>query len=234
MENCKTAPDFKRIAFLLKIGILGAGIILAGDLLMGWGVKDPGLTGMEAQLSPYLAVSEGRMFWASVFGFSGVPIAVVGHYGIYQLLKPYSRRYALLYAIGILGFLTLGGAGVHVSSVEAAFFYQRMTAAAPGAALGPTLKFALYFLLPLYVTLITCWGIMVYGHLRAVLSSLSPFPRWGAVFSMPVGSLLFSLFGLFGNHALVNAILMGAFSLGNVWTLAGHLWLLRKIKQDHP
>ena len=226
MENTK------RIALFLKIGILGAALILAGDLLMGWGLKDMSKTGMEAQLSPYLSISDGRMFWAAVFGFTGVPVAVAGHYGIYQMLRPYSQKYARLYAIGILGFLAFGGAGVHGSSVEAAYFYKYMTAADSGAALTSTVKFAVYFLLPLYGVLLTGWVIMVYAHIRAVSAGLSPLPRWGWVFSMPIGSLIFSLPGLLGNYEIVNAIMVGAFSLGNIWSLAGHLWMLRKAKEN--
>ena len=169
------------------------------------------------------------MVWAAVCGFAGVPIAVIGHYGIYQLLKPYSRKYSRLYAVGILGFLAFGGAGVHVSSVEAAWFYQNMNAASPGSALEATVDFAACFLLPLYAVLLLGWGIMVYAHIRAVSAGLSPLPRWGWIFSMTVGTALFSLVGLLGNHDWVNAIVVGAFSLGNIWSLAGHLWMLRKI-----
>lgn len=232
MENVKSDIDRKKTALLLKIGIAGAVIILAGDLLMGWGLKAMDKTGIEGQIFQYLSISDHRMFWASVFGFTGVPAAVVGHYGIYKLLKPYSKRYSGLYMTGILGFLAFGGAGVHVSSVEAAYFYKYMTAANSETALESTVKFASYFLLPLYIILITGWLIMVYAHLRAVLGGCSPYPRWCAVFSMPVGTLLFSLVGLLGNHEIVNAVMMGAFSLGNVWTLTGHLIMLRKVEEN--
>ena len=232
MEKRNTDLDWSKIALFLKAGILGACIILAGDLLMGWGVRDTSLTGMKATLSPYLTISDGKMFWAALFGFTGVPLAVLGHFGIYKLLKPYSRKYALLYAIGILGFLTLGGAGVHVSSVEAAFFYKYMTAADASAALDSTIKFAVYFLLPLYIVLLTCWGVMVYAHLRAITGGLSPFPRWCWVFAMPIGSLLVFPIGLLGNHEIINALMMGAFSIGNIWTLAGHLWVLPKAREN--
>ena len=42
MEHAK-----RRIQRFLMIGILGAMVILAGDLLMGWGMKDLGKTGIE-------------------------------------------------------------------------------------------------------------------------------------------------------------------------------------------
>ena len=231
MGNAKNNVNFNRTALFLKVGIIGAIIILAGDLLMGWGLKDMGKIGIESQISQYLTVSDKRMFLAAVLGFTGVPIAVVGHYGIYKLLEPYSRKYARLYAIGILGFLAFGGAGVHVSSVEAAFFYKYMTAAGANTVLESTVKFAAFFLIPLYIVLLTGWCIMVYAHIRAVLEGLSPYPRWGWIFSMPVGSLLFSLIGLFGNYKIVNALMVGAFSMGNIWSLAGHLWMLRKVKE---
>ena len=219
-----------KISLLLKIGILGALVILAGDMLIGWGVRDASLPGLEGQFSQYLTVSDARLFWAAVCGFAGVPIAVVGHCGIYQLLKPYSKKYARMYAVGILGFLAFGGAGVHVSCVEAAYFYKYLSAADPAGVLGPTLRFMAGFLVPLYAILLTGWGIMVYAHIRAIARGLSPLPRWGWIFSMPVGCLLFSLVGLFGNHALVNALSVGAFSLGNIWSLAGHLWMLQRGK----
>ena len=233
MRNVKSSKEFYKIASYLKIGIIGAVIILAGDMLMGWGLKDISKTGIEGQLSQYLTLSDGRMLCAAILGFTGVPIAVVGHFGIYKLIKPYSKKYARLYAVGILGFLAFGGAGVHVSSVEAAFFYKYMSAAGSGTVLDSTLKFASYFLLPLYIILITGWIIMVYAHIRAVATGLSPFPRWCWIFSMLVGSIIFSLIGVFGNHKIVNAIMVGAFSLGNIWSLAGHLYMLSKVKENY-
>ncbi len=50
---------------------------------------------------------------------------------------------------------------------------------------------------------------------------------------MPVGDLLFSLAGIFGNHAIVNAIVMGALTLGNIWMLSGVLLMLGKAKENH-
>ena len=232
MEKIRKEIDRNRTALLLKTGILGAAVILAGDLLMGWGVRDAQLTGLAGQLSPYLAVSDSRMFWASVLGFTGVPLAVAGHFGIYRLIKPCSRSCARMYAAGNLGFLAFGGAGVHVSSVEAAFFYKYMTAADAGTALASTVKFASCFLLPLYIVVLACWAVMVYAQIRAIAGKHSPYPRWCWVFSMLVGSLFVSPLGLLGNYAPVNALMVGAFSLGNVWTLAGHLWMLRRSEKD--
>ncbi len=224
--------DWSKVGLLIKVGLIGAFIILAGDLLMGWGIRDVSLSGIEGQVSQYLTISDSRMFWSSFLGLLGVPIASVGHLGVYKLLKPYSQKYAKLYAIGILGFLTFGGSGVHVSSVESAFFYKYMTVASPYTALAASMKFVSYFPLPLYIALLTCWIVMVYAHIKAVAKGFSPYPRWCWVFSMPVGTLFVSLISTFGNYAIVNAIMVGAFSLGNIWELSGHLLMLGKAKEN--
>ncbi|MGI6333510.1 MAG: DUF6796 family protein [Saccharofermentanales bacterium] len=232
-KKLKEDIDWCKISILIKIGLIGAFIIFAGDLLMGWGVRDVSLSGIERQVSPYLTISDSRMFWSSFLGLLGVPLACLGHLGVYRLLKPYSQKYTILYAIGSLGFLAFGGAGVHVSSVASAFFYKHMTAADPNTALAASIKFACFFPLPLYIALLLCWIIMVFAHIRAVAKGFSPYPRWCWVFSMPVGTLLASLVSVLGNYAVVNAIMLGAFSLGNIWTLVGHLLMLGKTKENY-
>lgn len=229
----KEEIDWSRVSLLMKIGITGAIIILAGDLLMGWGVRDVSLSGIERLVSQYLSISDRRMFWSSFLGLIGVPIAAIGHLGVYKLLKPYSKKYARLYAIGMLGFLTFGGSGVHVSSVAAAFFYKYMTATSPSSALEASIKFSLYFPLPLYIALLAFWVLIVYAHIKAISKGFSPYPRWCWVFSMPVGTLLVSLVSFFGNYSIVNALMLGAFSLGNVWELGGHLLMLGKAKENY-
>ena len=74
MQDCHWNKR-NQIALFLKIGIIGAVVILAGDLLMGWGLKDMSKTGLAYQLSQYLTISDRRMFWAAVLGFTGVPLA---------------------------------------------------------------------------------------------------------------------------------------------------------------
>ncbi len=36
--------DWPRIIHLLKLGIFAAGIVLVGDMLLGWGVSDPNVS----------------------------------------------------------------------------------------------------------------------------------------------------------------------------------------------
>ena len=103
----------------------------------------------------------------------------------------------------------------------------------PRAALVHSTKIAMYILVPLYVVVTICWVIMVYAQFMAVIRGRSPYPRSCLVFSMAVGTVMISLIGLAGNHAIVNALMVGAFSFGNIWTLSGHLILLPKAKQKY-
>jgi hypothetical protein len=55
--------DWNRIKHLLVIGLIGAILILVGDFLAGWGIRDTSLDGIEGLISPYLTISDRRLFW---------------------------------------------------------------------------------------------------------------------------------------------------------------------------
>ncbi|MDI9470605.1 MAG: hypothetical protein QM296_10405 [Bacillota bacterium] len=229
--NIRTDIQWDKVSCLLKTGIAGALINLAGDMLAGWGVRDMSLPGIEGLVSHYLLLSDRRIFWSAMLGLVGVPVSAVGHIGVYKLLRPYSRKYARLCGVGIFAAFTFGGSGVHMSSLASAFFYKYMNAASPQTALTASIKFACYFSLPLYAALLLCMTISTYAQIRALATGLSPFPRWCWVFSLPVGALLVSPISLFGNHAVVNAIAVGVLSLGNIWMLGGQLLMLGRVKE---
>lgn len=232
MDKVNREIEWSKVSHLLKIGILGALINLAGDMLAGWGVRDTSLGGIEGMISQYIAMSDEKMFWSAILGLIGAPISVFGHLGIYKLIKPYSKKYSEMFKVGMVGCLILGGSGVHMSSLAVAFFYKYMLAAAPEIAWVAAVKFACYFSLPLYIAFFVFWFIEVYAHIRAIAGGFSPFPKWCWIFSMPVGCLIFYLFGVFGNYAIVNAIVVGALTLGNIWQLSGSLYLLDKAKEN--
>ena len=234
MEEIKSNKeiDWGKVSFLLKIGILGALINLVGDTLVSWGVRNTSLIGIEGQVFHYLSVSDSRIFWSAILGLIGAPVSVCGHLGIYKLIKPYSKKYAKFIIVGLIGCFALGGAGVHMSSLAALFFYKYMMVVSPSTALASSIKFVCYFSLPLYIAFFVFLFIEVYGHIRAIAGGFSPYPRWYWIFSMPVGGLIFNLFSVFGNYEIVNAIVVGALTLGNIWQLSGSLYLLDKAKEN--
>ena len=225
--------NWNRVALLLCVAIIGAILTISGDFLMGWATKNMKLKGIERELSQFHSVSDKRMFLSAIFGLIGVPMGILGHFGIYKTMKPYSTKYSRLYLVGIFGILIFGGAGVHVSSIGLAYFYKHMAEVDPTRALQGARNIALYVLIPLYVIVTICWVIMVWAQLRAVTKKLSPYPLTSLICSMAVGTVLISLTGFAGNHAAVNALMVGAFSFGNIWTLTGHLILLPKAREKH-
>ena len=46
--------NWSRIQHLLKLGIFAALMVLIGDMLLGYGISDVSLSGLERQLSTYL------------------------------------------------------------------------------------------------------------------------------------------------------------------------------------
>ena len=45
--------DWDRITHLFKLGIIAALMVLAGDMILGWGVANETLAGMDANFSRY-------------------------------------------------------------------------------------------------------------------------------------------------------------------------------------
>lgn len=118
------APDWPRIRHLMKLGMVGALMTLAGDMLLGWGVHDAAKAGMEGFLSAYVNLPDGRIFFSALLGFLGIPLEALCYFAIYRLIKPYSEKYAHLYRGGILGVLAFAGCGVHVPCLACVFFYK--------------------------------------------------------------------------------------------------------------
>jgi len=224
--------DWNKISLLMKIGLLGALINLAGDMIIGWGIRNEYLIGIEGFISHYLKVSDIRLFWSAILGLIGAPVSTIAHFGVYQLIKQFSQKYSKLYRNGLFGCLILGGPGVHMSSVATAFFYKYMTVVSPNTALAASIKFACYFSLPLYIPFFAFLITETYAHLKVISTGLSPYPRWCWIFSLPVGTLIFSFIKLLGNHAIVNAIMVGSLTLGNIWTIAGLLMMLKKAEEN--
>ena len=61
-NNYNEEIDWDKVSLLLKIGIIGALINLAGDLLSGWSVRDTSLAGIEGLVSQYLTMPDKRIF----------------------------------------------------------------------------------------------------------------------------------------------------------------------------
>lgn len=228
----KRELDWPRIRKLMVIGLIAGCMVLAGDMLLGWGVADDSLSGMEGMLSVYLGLSDTRIFWSAMLGFIGIPLEGLCYFSIYRLIVPYSEKYAHMYRSGIFGYLIFGGCGVHVPCLACVFFYKYMTAASPETALDLSVKFGAYFLLPGTIMLFVFFIIQSAAHIAAFSKGLTPYPKWCWIFSLPVGMALAALLNLFGNHAFINAITAGWISIGNIWMFSGLLLTMNKAMKN--
>ena len=86
--------DWKRIRKLMLIGLFAGVMVLIGDMLLGWGVGASGTSGLEANYSRYLGVSDGRIFWSALLGTIGIPLECMSWFGIYRLMSERSPRHA--------------------------------------------------------------------------------------------------------------------------------------------
>ncbi|MBQ8088191.1 MAG: hypothetical protein IJ234_07200 [Clostridia bacterium] len=227
-----TTIDWKRIRKLFTIGLCAGIMVLIGDMLLGWGVADEALTGLERKLSAYLELSDGRIFFSAVLGLIGIPLEGLCYFGIYRLIAPYSQHYAHMFRSGVLGVLAFGGCGVHVPCLACVYFYRAMRAVSPETATDAALRFGLFFLLPAAILFILFFLVMCAAQISAFAKGLTPYPKWCWIFSLPVGMLCAILFKLAGNHAWVNAITTGWISIGDIWMFGGLLVAMRKLGLD--
>ncbi|MBR0408575.1 MAG: hypothetical protein IJI53_11100 [Clostridia bacterium] len=220
--------DWPRIRHLMKLGIFAALMVLAGDMLLGWGVHDVGKPGLEGFLSAYLHLPDGRIFWSAFLGLIGIPLEALCYFSVYRLIKPYSEKYAHLYRSGILGVLAFAGCGVHVPCLACVFFYKYMMAASPDTALDASVRFGLYFLLPGMILFFVFWIAHHIAHIGAFAKGMTPYPKWCWIFCPAVGMALTMLLKFLPETALRNAVTAAWISIGNMWMFIGLLIMSKK------
>ena len=220
--------DWKRIRKLFIIGLFAGIMVLVGDMLLGWGVEDRNLTGMERMLSPYLKLSDTRIFWSAMLGFIGIPLEGLCYFGIYRLIANKSQKLAHAYRSGIFGYLAFGGSGVHVPCLACVFFYKYMMQYNTDNAVELSVRFGEFFLLPGTVMFLIFFLVHSISQIAAFAKGKTPYPRWCWIFSVPVGMLLTELLNFVGNYAIINALTAGWISIGNIWMFAGLLILSKR------
>lgn len=227
----ETDLDWKRIRHLFRLGIAAAGIVLAGDMLLGWGTPAPGLTGMDAYFSKYLTVSDARIFWSALLGLIGIPVEVLSYFSVYRLMAPNSPKHAHAYRAGVIGMLIFG-ALVHVTCCAVPFYYKKLYALAPQSAVGDTVTFAAYFLLPATALFAVFFFLAAGVQISAFARGKTPYPKKCVVFSFLFGLVVIAVMKLIGSYPLTNALSTGWISLGSAFMLGGLLITSKKVKGD--
>lgn len=220
--------DWNRIRHLLKLGIFAAAMVLVGDMLLGYGIADGSLSGAEALLSKYMDVSDRRIFWSALLGMIGIPLECLCYFAIYRMMADASPKHAHAYRSGILGMLMFGGCGVHVSCCVLVYYAKKMKALGMEDAMGETMKFAKYFLLPATTVFFIFFLLTVILQMHAFMKGVTPLPKWCAVFTVLFGIAASLVCKCIGNYEITNALRTGWISIGNLWMFGGLLWASKK------
>ena len=217
--------DWNRIRKLFIIGLVGAIMTFIGDWLLGYGVYDESLTGLERKLSQYLVLSDGKIFWLAFLGLIGISLEGLCYFGIYRLIE--NDTYAHIFRSGVFGYMLFAACGVHVPCLSTVFFYKHMMLESPETAYDLTVKFGMYFLLPAMILFLLFFIVMSIGQIGAFAKGHTPYPKWCWIFCLPIGMASTMLLKLTGNHAITNGLTAAWISIGNIWMFGGLLLTMR-------
>ena len=213
--------DWQRVKKLLSIGLFGALMTLAGDMLLGWGVEDESLEGIARMLSAYTGTSDGGIFAAALLGLFGLTLEGLCYFGVYRLMAERSPKYAHSYRAGIFGYVIFGGCGFHVPVCAMAFLAKH------GLADELVMRYAAYFVLPAFILFWIFFAVLQVTQIKAFAKGMTPYPKWCWVFSLPIGMAIAMLMNVFGNLPWVNAITCAWISVGNIWMFGGLLAMMK-------
>lgn len=225
----ESAFDRERVSHLLKLGIISALIALAGDMVLGWGVADESLTGLDQYFSRYLTVSDARIIWSSILGMIGITLETLSYFGVYRIIASGSEKMAHAYRAGLLGMLAFGPF-THVVCCAVVYHLNTVNRLDPSRASEGAVSFSLSFLLPVMVVFIPFFLTAAIVQFRAFAKGMTPYPKWCCVFSMLSGLPVVALIKIIGNYPAVYALSTGWISIGGLITFIGLLVTMKKVK----
>lgn len=217
--------DLPRIKKLLSIGLFASALHLCGDMLLGWGVENEALTGLERMISAYTGTSDGKIFAAALLGLFAMTLEGFSYFGVYRLIAERAPDYAHKYRSGIFGYLIFGACGYHVPVCALVFLTKH------GLAQELLMKYAEYFILPAFILFWVFFLVLEVTHIKAFAKGLTPYPKWCFVFSLPIGMAAAMLPSFFGNFEFFNALSCAWIAVGNLWQFGGLLATFGKIKE---
>ena len=201
----------------LKIGLLGAGLTLIGDLLIGAAKFPEGANLLEGYFAIALAMPAWRPILGGLIGFAGICLECFGLMTLYPLIREHMPRGGRFYRLSMYVYLAVGGGAVHLPCGVFMWIYRAVTEAA-GQAAGRdvALKYMLYFLLPVAAVFAVFFVGSGIVQFIAFARGRTPFPRWYCLFNLLIGKGVFNAVRRLGNTALINGIGTSNMSLGAI------------------
>lgn len=217
--------DYPRIRKLLSIGAFSALIATIGDMLLGYGRREEGLSGIAGMFSAYTGASDQRLFVVSLLGLFGMMLEGLCFFGIYRMMAAKSPRHAHNYRTGIFGYVIFGPCGFHVPVCAALFLYKKLQLAGAENIAETMSTYVRYFMLPAFILFWIFFLILEVTQISAFAKGMTPYPRWCLIFSLPVGMAIAKAFNIFGNQPWVNGIDCAWIHIGCLWTFLGLLFM---------
>ena len=216
--------DWQRIHKLLSIGAVVSVFHLIADILLGWGVQDQTLSGMERMFSAYGQLGNRAIYVAAIMGMLSIVLEGLSYFGIYRLMAGQSPKHAHHYRSGILGYIMFCPFGFHVIVCIIIYLNQN-------GAVNLVDAVTRCFLMPGLVLFWIFFAILVITQISAFVKEKTPYPKWCWIFSLPVGMLAAKFVNVFGNIPIVNAIDCAWIASGNLWMFLGLLIYAKKVEK---
>lgn len=210
----KTVEKSRR--FLL-IGLIGAGLTLMGDLLIGYVPFPEGAGMLEGYFAAALALPIWRPILGGLMGFLGISLEFLGLMTLYPLLKKKMPRGAAFYKLSMYVYLAIAGGAVHLPcGVFMWLYHTAAEAAGQAVAYELALHYILYFLLPVSMVFYVFFAGSSIVQFVGIVKGDTPLPKWYAVFNLLIVSAAFNVFRMAGNYALVNGLATSNKSIGAI------------------
>lgn len=223
--------DNKKFRNGMLFGILGAILILLGDLLIGANSASDITTGsqMVDMFIDAAGNSELRMALGGMLGAVGIPVTALGYYQLYErLFRPLGGVMPSVCRFGVYATAVLGGAGVHLPCAVIPMLYKWIAPTDPALAANVAERYANWFMMPSMVI----FGVLLFTALvyqtAVIVKGKTAYRKRAALYNMAIGAAAsYILAWAIGKNTVGNGIGTGAISIG-------HLYMFTMFYADMP
>ncbi|MBR2739724.1 MAG: hypothetical protein IKD87_03550 [Oscillospiraceae bacterium] len=223
----------KKAERCLVIGLFGAVLTLAGDLLIGAYRFPDGANMLEGYFAIALAMPEWRPVLGGLIGFLGICLEFPALMTVYPLICENMPRGGRFYRLSMYVYLAIGGGAVHLPCGAFMWIYRSVTKTA-GQAAGHDIatRYLLYFLLPVTAVFTVFFVGANAVQFISFFKGMTPFPKWYCIFNPLIGKAVFNSARQLGNSALINGIATSNMSLGAIVMFTALLTGWKKYASD--
>ncbi len=193
----------KRIKKFMIVGLLGAVITLAAELLQGFAESASSENALDEIFSTVVNLSSWRIGLGSTLGAIGILMQFFGVYAIYLSFEDKNSISAKLYRVGAYNF-SIVGAIVHVLMSVMLYVYKISYGS---EALNTVLDYTVWFALPIVVIFFALYILFSVVAFLQFWNKRTPFPKYFAFLNPLIGKAVINAISeLLPNGALSNGL----------------------------